>query len=165
MVTSAKPFHRRLRVVIQIFRLGPDDGVIVVDAAAWRVLPDKLRERGATVDVVTVYETRPARFLDVPRERIETADYITFTSSSTVKAFVDLMGGELLTQRLAHARLASIGPVTSTTLREHGLGVAIEATEYTAEGLTAAIVADATGAAGPPEVIVLERPKPTGAGP
>ncbi len=101
----------------------------------------------------------------MPRERIETADYITFTSSSTVKAFVDLMGGELLTQRLARARLASIGPVTSTTLREHGLGVAIEAAEYTAEGLTAAIVADATGAAGPPEAIVLERPKPTGAGP
>ena len=107
------------------------------------VLPDTLRELGALVDVVALYDTRPARFLDVPRERLEVADYVTFTSSSTVRAFVDLMGSELLTQRLARVRLASIGPVTSATLREYGLGVAVEARDYTAEGLAAAIATDA----------------------
>ena len=110
------------------------------------VLPDTLRELGALVDVVPLYDTLPARFLDVPRERIEQADYITFTSSSTVRAFIDLMGSELLTQRLARVRLASIGPVTSAALREHGLGVAIEAREYTSEGLARAIAADAVAA-------------------
>ena len=109
------------------------------------VLPDTLRELGAAVDVVALYDTTPARFLDVPRERLEQADYITFTSSSTVHAFVELMGPELLTQRLARVRLASIGPVTSATLQEHGLGVAVEAVEYTAEGLAAAVAADAAG--------------------
>jgi uroporphyrinogen III methyltransferase/synthase len=111
------------------------------------VLPDTLRERGATVDVVTAYETVTAHFLDVPTERLAAADYITFTSSSTVDAFVELMGPELLTQRLARARLCSIGPVTSATLREHGLGVAVEAAEYTSEGLAAALAADAASAA------------------
>jgi len=113
------------------------------------VLPDTLRELGATVDVVALYDTVPARFLDVPRERIEQADYITFTSSSTVRAFIDLMGPELLTQRLARVRLASIGPVTSATLREHGLGVALEAGAYTSAGLAAAIAADAVSPAAP----------------
>ena len=107
------------------------------------VLPDTLRERGAHVDVVTVYETRGARELPVPAATIEAADYVTFTSSSTVKHFVALLGEAGLAERLAGVRLASIGPVTSETLREHGLEPAVEAAAYTASGLAAAIVEDA----------------------
>ena len=125
------------------------------------ILPDTLRELGATVDAVVLYDTLPARFLDVPRERIEQADYITFTSSSTVRAFVDLMGPELLTQRLARVRLASIGPVTSATLREYGLGVAVEAAAYTSEGLAAAIATDADS----PAVTPTEDPASGAGGP
>lgn len=116
-------------------------------AEARSVLPDTLRERGALVDVLPVYETVAAETLDVPRERIEAADFVTFTSSSTVRAFVRLLGREAgqgeksLAERLAGVRLCSIGPVTSATLRELGLPVAVEAREYTTAGLVAAIVA------------------------
>jgi uroporphyrinogen III methyltransferase/synthase len=83
---------------------------------------------------------------------VEAADYITFTSASTVKRLAGLLeadaasvggAGRPLSGRLAGARLCSIGPVTSQTLRELGLEVAVEAREYTAAGLVAAIAADA----------------------
>jgi uroporphyrinogen III methyltransferase / synthase len=117
------------------------------------VIPDALRASGAVVTVLPVYDTVPAERLEVPAARIEGADYITFTSSSTAQQFVALMetagarGGQggaarPLAERLAGARLCSIGPVTSETLRELGLPVAVEAVEYTAEGLVAALAAD-----------------------
>jgi uroporphyrinogen-III synthase/GrpB-like predicted nucleotidyltransferase (UPF0157 family) len=121
------------------------------------VLPDTLRERGAHVDVVTVYETRGARELPVPAAVIEAADYVTFTSSSTVKHFAALLGEAGLAERLAGVRLASIGPVTSETLREHGLAPAVEAAAYTASGLAAAIVADAVVRAAAPSRDDLRR--------
>jgi len=108
------------------------------------VIPDALRAAGATVDVVTVYETVAAESLAVPAERVEAADFITFTSGSTVAGFVRLMGEAGLAQRLAGARLCSIGPVTSEALRARGLPVAVEAQPYTAEGLVAAIVRSAS---------------------
>lgn len=122
------------------------------------VLPDTLRARGALVDVLPVYDTLAAERLAVPAERIEAADYITFTSSSTARQFAALMeeagaggsaagagasAGRPLAERLAGVRLCSIGPVTSGTLRELGLVVAVEAREYTAAGLAAAIAASA----------------------
>ncbi len=107
------------------------------------VLPDELRRRGALVDVVALYDTVPAAALPCPVADIEAADYITFTSSSTVRCFVALMGAGDLAARLRGARLASLGPVTSATLRELGLPVALEATVFTAAGLAAAIAADA----------------------
>ena len=71
---------------------------------------------------------------------------VTFTSSSTVRNFVELLGGRgrppHITKLLDGVRLASIGPITSTTLREFGLPVHIEAKEYTIEGLTRVIVDD-----------------------
>ncbi len=110
------------------------------------VLPDELRRRGAEVDVVTVYDTVPAASLPCPAADVEAADYIAFTSSSTVRCFVALMGAADLAARLRTVRLASIGPVTSATLRELGLPVAVEAGVFTAAGLAAALVADAARA-------------------
>ena len=111
------------------------------------VLPDTLRAQGAVVDVLPVYDTVAAGALTVPPEQVETADFITFTSSSTVRRFVTLMeatgAGRPLAERLSGARLSSIGPVTSETLRECGLPVAVEATEHTSAGLVAAIAAAA----------------------
>jgi uroporphyrinogen III methyltransferase/synthase len=73
-------------------------------------------------------------------------DVITFTSSSTARNFVSLL--ELNLERgspcpafLDGVKLASIGPVTSETLRELGLPVDIEAREYTIPGLVEAILA------------------------
>ena len=107
------------------------------------VLPDALRERGAVVDVVAVYETVPATTLPCPVADLEAADYVTFTSSSIARCFVSLLGSDDPAAHLAAARLVSIGPVTSATLRELGLPVAVEAAVYTAAGLVAVMVADA----------------------
>ena len=63
-------------------------------------------------------------------------DVITFTSSSTVRNFVQLWGRKPLPPGI---KFASIGPVTTATLREFGLPVDIEAGEYTIPGLVRAI--------------------------
>jgi uroporphyrinogen III methyltransferase/synthase len=106
------------------------------------VLPDALRARGAEVDVVALYET-VAESLSAPTlEAVAAADYITFTSSSTVSFFLQAAGsdGAGLSPR---TRIVSIGPVTSQTLREHGMEPDIEADPYDVEGMIAALLADA----------------------
>jgi len=114
------------------------------------VLPETLRARGAVVDVLHIYDTVAVEELAEPAERMEAADYITFTSASTVTRFAGLLeaaaeagAGRPLAERLAGARLCSIGPITSAAMRELGLEVAVEARDYTAAGLVAAIAADA----------------------
>ncbi len=57
---------------------------------AREVLPDTLRERGAIVDVLPVYDTVAVTELAQPLERIVAADYLTFTAASTVRRFVEL---------------------------------------------------------------------------
>lgn len=113
------------------------------------VIPKELRELGAQVDVVEAYETvvpqksrtRLRAILKDPKKR---PDVITFTSSSTVRNFWALVAGKTAraTQALQGIRFASIGPVTSATLRELALPVDIEAKEYTIPGLIEAIVGD-----------------------
>ena len=119
------------------------------------VLPETLRERGAVVRVLPIYDTLAAGELAEPDERVEAAGYITFTSASTVKRLAGLLeaagaergdAGRPLSERLAGVRLCSIGPITSRAIRDLGLPVAVEAREYTAAGLVAAIAADARGA-------------------
>jgi len=105
------------------------------------VLPDALRERGAEVEVVDLYETVAERLDDEARAAALAADYVTFTSSSTVRFFLDALGGA---ERIGPGtRLVSIGPVTSATLREHGLEPQVEASEHDVDGLLAALLADA----------------------
>jgi uroporphyrinogen III methyltransferase/synthase len=103
------------------------------------VLPDGLRARGYDVDVLTLYRTVP-----VPTEaaQLETVrrgavDAITFTSSSTVSNFHDLVGKLPEPQPL----VVSIGPVTSSTARARGLRVDVEASEHTVDGVVEAVVA------------------------
>jgi uroporphyrinogen III methyltransferase/synthase len=104
------------------------------------VLPDALRARGAEVDVLELYETiaepLPPRVLGQARA----ADYVTFTSSSTVRFFLRAAGGaaELSPQ----TRIVSIGPVTSETLREHGLTPHIEAQRHDIDGVVQAVLDD-----------------------
>jgi uroporphyrinogen-III synthase len=115
------------------------------------VIPRELRKAGADVDVVEAYETvvpksSEKRLRALLADRTQKPHAITFTSSSTVKNFVELLG--LRSARAALKKPArrqgvhtvSIGPVTSATLREFGLPVDIEAREYTIPGLVAAIV-------------------------
>ena len=106
--------------------------MLVARAAEARdVLPDALRERGAEVDVVALYET--VRETPAPEdiEAAMEADYVTFTSSSTVKNFLEVTGGRVPES----AKIVSIGPVTSETAREAGLDVAVEAQQHDPEGL------------------------------
>jgi uroporphyrinogen III methyltransferase/synthase len=118
-------------------------------ADARDVLPETLRARGAVVDVLHIYDTVAVEELAEPAARVEAAGYITFTSASTARRLAGLLeaaaaadpgrAGTPLSERLAGARLCSIGPITSEALRDLGLRVAVEAPEYTAAGLVAAI--------------------------
>jgi uroporphyrinogen-III synthase len=122
-----------------------DKRVLLVRAKVARdVLPEELRKSGARVDVVEAYETvvpeaSRKRLRDVLMSRDGRPDVITFTSSSTVKNFVELLGAADPALVLNGIKLASIGPVTSCTMRELKIPVHVEAREFTMEGLVAAI--------------------------
>jgi uroporphyrinogen III methyltransferase / synthase len=105
-------------------------------AEARDVLPEGLRARGAEVDVVSLYETVAEPLGDPEREALARATHVTFTSSSTVRFFLE-GGGEV-----GGARVVSIGPITSDTLREHGIDPHVEASRHDTEGLVEAIVED-----------------------
>jgi uroporphyrinogen III methyltransferase/synthase len=98
-------------------------------AVARDVLPEELRSRGAAVDVVAAYRTVIPR---TNRPAPVAADWVTFTSSSTVKNYLALAG-------TPPGKAASIGPITSATLRQHGIEPAVEAAPYTTDGLVEAI--------------------------
>jgi len=102
------------------------------------VLPDGLHARGYAVDVLPVYRTVTASPDPQVLARVRVGDVsaITFTSSSTVRNFVDLVGPFACAQPL----VASIGPVTSETARDLGLRVDAEAGQHTIRGLAAAVV-------------------------
>jgi uroporphyrinogen III methyltransferase/synthase len=119
----------------------PVSRALIARAAHARdVLPDALRGRGAEVDVLELYETVAEPMSDRQREAVAGADYVTFTSSSTVRYFFDALDGAVPER----ARLVSIGPVTSETLRDHGREPDVEATRHDIDGLIAALVEDVT---------------------
>ena len=95
---------------------------------------------GWTVDVVDAYRTVGVRYDDDTRARVGAADAITFTSSSTVRNFVDAMGGP--GPALAHVPpvVVCIGPVTAATARELGFLVTAVAEEHTIDGLVNSLV-------------------------
>ncbi len=116
------------------------------------VIPRELRKLGAKVDVVEAYETvipksSRTRLRSILNDANRRPDVITFTSSSTVRNFVALLGKKVWrghprprkASALDGIRFASIGPITSSTLRELGLPVDIEAREYTIPGLIKAL--------------------------
>jgi len=134
--------------------------VLLVRARVARdVIPRELRKAGAHIDVVDAYETvvpqssrvRLRASLKNPKKR---PHVVTFTSSSTVRNFVELLGlGPITSSRSAvrgrgrprHTgldgiQMASIGPVTSSSLREQGLPVDIAAKKFTIPGLVESIV-------------------------
>ncbi len=119
--------------------------VILIRAKVARdVIPEELRAAGAHVDVVEAYETvvpekSRARLRAVMKNSDRRPHVVTFTSSSTVRNFAELLGNVKPTA-LRGIQLASIGPVTSATLRDLQMPVALEAREFTMGGLIRAIV-------------------------
>jgi uroporphyrinogen III methyltransferase/synthase len=101
------------------------------------VLPDALRARGADVRILALYRTVAEPLAEDARAAALGADYVTFTSASAVRFFVDAAG------RPERAQIVSIGPITSDALREHGLQPHVEAAEHTPDGLVAALLAAA----------------------
>jgi uroporphyrinogen III methyltransferase/synthase len=123
----------------------PVSRALVARAASARdVLVDALRSRGAEVDVVALYETVAEPLTEEQVAAVAQADYVTFTSSSTVRFLLAELGGRT---GLA-GRLVSIGPVTSATLREHGLSPEVEAVRHDIDGLVDALMADAAARRG-----------------
>jgi uroporphyrinogen III methyltransferase/synthase len=116
----------------------PVKRALVARAAEARdVLPDALRERGTEVDVVALYETLAEPLSNEQLDALTRADYVTFTSSSTVRFLLD--GAELGPA----ARIVSIGPVTSAALRERGHEPDVEASRHDIDGLVEALLQDA----------------------
>jgi uroporphyrinogen III methyltransferase/synthase len=126
--------------------------VLVARAGEARdVLPDALAARGAEVDVVALYDTVAEPLSDDQADAAAGADYVTFTSSSTVRFFLEATGGAERMRGGAAGRngrgprVVSIGPVTSATAREHGLTVDVEAERHDVDGLLEAVLHDARG--------------------
>jgi uroporphyrinogen III methyltransferase/synthase len=114
-------------------------------------LPEGLRSAGA--DVVEVIAYRTVSETTLPEglvERLEAGEIhlVTFTSASTVRAFVASLPPDRRARCLMAFEAASIGPETSRALGEATIRIAVEAAESTAAGLVAAVRAWAAGPAG-----------------
>ncbi len=114
--------------------------MLLVRAESGRdVLLDVLAEAGAEVTLAPAYRTvLPSDSVDRLRRELPTVDAVTFTSSSSVDNFFALLQatGQPLPPEMV---LASIGPVTSATLRDHGQRPTIEARDATVASLASAV--------------------------
>ncbi len=107
------------------------------------VLPQEFRKAGARVDVVEVYRTiRPQGSTDEVKELLEkgSVSAITFTSSSTVINFVEMIGREEASKLIAGVTVACIGPITAEKARSLGIETDVMPKEYTIPALAEALV-------------------------
>jgi uroporphyrinogen III methyltransferase/synthase len=124
---------------------GPGSALLPRADIATPTLSQALAEAGWEVSEVEAYRTVPTeRLAPEVIERLDGGgiDVLAFASSSTVTNFVELAGGA----PQPAPRVASIGPVTSQTCRELGLGVDPEAEPHDLDGLVAAVLAAASTA-------------------
>lgn len=108
-------------------------------------MPASLRDMGAVVDEVNIYRTVTTARIDAAlrQDLIDgNYDYITFTSSSTVTNFVNIIGAENVIHMNARVKVACIGPITARTAEEHGFTVDVMPDRYTIEALVDAIITD-----------------------
>lgn len=112
------------------------DKVLIPRAdVAREILPEQLKEFRAEVDVVPLYETIiPTNSRENLIKRLKKVDTITFTSSSTVSNFLEILGKDHL-NLLENKRIASIGSITTETALKAGLSVTKTAGEHTIDGL------------------------------
>ena len=119
------------------------DKVLIPRAKVAReVLPQKLRDLGAVVDVATAYQTVIG---DVDKAEIiakienHEIDLITFTSSSTVTNLIDMLGSEAK-KLINSCKTACIGPITAKTCMDNDIEPDCVAADYTIDGLTEVIL-------------------------
>jgi uroporphyrinogen III methyltransferase/synthase len=105
-------------------------------------LVEGLRARGAEVREVTAYRTLAEPLPEGLADRLDRGeiDLVTFTSSSTVTNFLAALPEDRRSELAKKVKAASIGPVTSDTLKANGIEIVLEAAESTIPGLLAAIV-------------------------
>lgn len=114
-------------------------------AEAREVLPAGLRERGAEVEVVAVYRTVPvADQADAVLDLLRAGqiDAVTFTSSSTVVNFVEMLPEQDLAALLKDVTIACIGPVTGETAARYGLAAHIMPAAFTIPALAEAVATE-----------------------
>ena len=110
-------------------------------AGARDVLPETLRRWGATVTVVEAYRSEPVRHgARCLARMLDHVDWVTFTSPSTVNAFMDLLDAAGAEPTAAGYRVACIGPITMDAARRRGMEVEVVARDYTVAGLIQALV-------------------------
>lgn len=112
------------------------------------VLPEGLTARGVQVDILPLYRAVPAMKSGewmASFMKDASVDYLTFTSSSTVRSYISLCNSEKISPLPSECRIACIGPITASTARKLGLPVHIVAEEFTGAGLLAAIIKDVRG--------------------
>ncbi len=112
---------------------------------AREILPKALQELGALVDEVLLYEAiaaahvNPSIMLEIRNGQV---DYISFTSSSTVRNFVKIVGKEHIEDINRQVKIACIGPITANTARENGFTVDIMPESFTIDALFQSILKD-----------------------
>ena len=143
-VVPERSLSDALAIALEAVPVAGRRALVVRPGEARDVLSKALAERGARVDAVALYDTVPEALDRALLERVESADYATFTSSSTVRYLLDALGADGAAA-LAGTRIASIGPATSATARELGLEVHLQAARHDVDGLVEALVGDASG--------------------
>ncbi|WP_066635962.1 uroporphyrinogen-III C-methyltransferase [Desulfolucanica intricata] len=129
--------------------LTPGEKILLARAdIARKVLPQALKELQADVTEITAYRTllgdsNSELLKQMLKEKNIQA--VTFTSSSTVRNFINLLNTDNPAELLSGVILASIGPVTSETAKKLGLTIDIEAKDYTIDGLVQALLSYYTG--------------------
>lgn len=139
------PREFRAEAILEMLeqQVAPGERVLLARALEAReVLPDELRKKGVTVDVVPVYRTVTGEADGgelLKQLQTGAVDLVTFTSSSTVTNLLEILGPDGV-DALRKVTIACIGPVTADTCREVGLEPSMTATEYTIKGLTDIII-------------------------
>lgn len=151
-VTASNYTAEGLAAALKEEGIGGQRFLIARAEIAREVLPEQLRQSGCEVDVVDAYRVAPAAEADRSTltgmlEKGE-LDMVTFTSSSTVMSFLDLLAGSSAgegtkrktSEQVSGLAVACIGPVTAATAREAGLRVDVMPKEHSIPALVDAIV-------------------------
>ncbi len=139
-IVPEKAIAESLADELETKKLSGSRVLIARAAEARNVLPKRLEASGADVDEIALYETVAESISSSQLSELADTDYLTFTSSSTVRSLHSAVGSpDKLPDSL---RLVSIGPITSSTADQLGFKVDAEAARHDIEGLIDAILAD-----------------------
>ena len=109
---------------------------------AREVVPETLQQHGAEVTVVPVYQNvKPHDYEKVVAE-LESGriDMVTFTSSSTVTNFLEMIGDENKDRLLNNVTIACIGPITAKTASKKGLNIDVQPDNFTIPAMVESIL-------------------------